>query len=130
MTSFHELSAVMPRSSSFVTLTSFLVRFFDEVLDHDLKFAPSFDYKIDGEQHEMDFGIISSKMLRPEVEMIFGESKSGMALKEPAAKMRSASGNLHCWSTGPLLFGPPSMHRPPLLRCRGRLAEYPVARPM
>ncbi len=60
--------------------------FFDEVLDHDLKFAPSFDYKIDGEQHEMDFGIISSKMLRPEVEMIFGESKSGMALKEGERK--------------------------------------------
>jgi hypothetical protein len=55
--------------------------FFNEVLDHDLKYAPSFDYKINGEQHEVDFGIIGSRMLRPHVEMIFGESKSGTALK-------------------------------------------------
>jgi hypothetical protein len=31
----------------------------------------------------MDFGIIASKMLRPDVEMIFGESKSGAAHWRP-----------------------------------------------
>jgi len=34
----------------------------------------------------MDFGIIASKMLRPDVEMIFGESKSGAALKAEERK--------------------------------------------
>ncbi len=60
--------------------------FFYGLLDHDLKYVPSFDYKINGEQYEMDFGIISSKMLRPDVEMIFGEAKSGTALKEGERK--------------------------------------------
>jgi hypothetical protein len=60
--------------------------FFHGLLDHDLKYVPSFDYKLNGEQHEMDFGIISSKMLKPDVEMIFGESKSGTALKDEERK--------------------------------------------
>ena len=59
---------------------------FENLLDHDLKYAPSFDYKLNGEPHEMDFGIIASKMLRPEVEMIFGESKSGTALNADERK--------------------------------------------
>ena len=66
--------------------------FFYDLLDHDLKYAPSFDYKINGEQHEMDFGIISSRMLRPDVEMIFGESKSGTALKNEERKKLKAFG--------------------------------------
>ena len=60
--------------------------FFEQLLDHDVKYAPSFEYKLEGEIHEMDFGIIASKMLRPDVEMIFGESKSGAALKEEERK--------------------------------------------
>lgn len=64
--------------------------FFENLLDHDLKYAPSFDYKLSGEPHEMDFGIIASKMLRPEVEMIFGESKSGTALKADERKKLKA----------------------------------------
>jgi hypothetical protein len=60
--------------------------FFNDLLDHDLKYVPSFDYKINDEQHEMDFGIISSKMLRLNVEMVFGESKSGTALKDDERK--------------------------------------------
>jgi hypothetical protein len=63
-------------------ITILLALAFFNILDDDLKYVPSFDYKINGEQHEMDFGIISSKMLKPEVEMIFGESKSGTALKD------------------------------------------------
>ena len=63
--------------------------FFNNLFDHDLKYAPSFDYKINGEPHEMDFAIISSKMFRKHVEMIFGESKSGTALKdEERAKLK------------------------------------------
>lgn len=65
---------------------------FENLLDHDLKYAPSFDYKLNGEPHEMDFGIIASKMLRPEVEMIFGESKSGAALKADERKKLKAFG--------------------------------------
>lgn len=66
--------------------------FFEELLDHDVKYVPSFDYQISGEPHEMDFGIIASKMLRPDVEMIFGESKSGAALKEEERKKLKAFG--------------------------------------
>jgi hypothetical protein len=58
------------------------LNFFNDLLEHDLKFAPSFDYKIDGEQHEMDFALVSSGLLGGNVEMIFGESKSGTALKD------------------------------------------------
>jgi hypothetical protein len=60
--------------------------FFNELLDHDLKYAPSFDYKLDSEFHEMDFGIVANRMFRSNVEMIFGESKSGAALKEEERK--------------------------------------------
>jgi hypothetical protein len=66
--------------------------FFENLLDHDVKYAPSFDYKLNGEPHEMDFGIIASKMLRPDVEMIFGESKSGAALKAEERKKLKAFG--------------------------------------
>lgn len=57
------------------------LNFFDHVLDHDLRYAPSFDYKIEDKQNEMDFGIISTGMFR-EVETIFGESKSGASLSD------------------------------------------------
>jgi hypothetical protein len=57
------------------------LNFFYHVLDHDLRYAPSFNYKIDQNQNEMDFGIISTEMFR-EVETIFGESKSGSSLSD------------------------------------------------
>jgi hypothetical protein len=57
------------------------LNFFDHIFDHDLRYAPSFDYKIDGKQNEMDFGIISSGMWG-KVETIFGESKSGAELND------------------------------------------------
>jgi hypothetical protein len=60
--------------------------FFENLLDHDLKYIPSFEYNLNGEPHEMDFGIIAHKMLRPNADMIFGESKSGAALKEEERK--------------------------------------------
>ncbi len=66
--------------------------FFEQLLDHDIKYAPSFDYKLDGAPHEMDFAIIASRMIRPDVEMIFGESKSGAALKEEERKKLKAFG--------------------------------------
>lgn len=66
--------------------------FFDHLIDHDVKYAPSFDYKLDGEPHEMDFGIIASKRFQPNVEMIFGESKSGAALNEKERKKLKAFG--------------------------------------
>lgn len=66
--------------------------FFQNLLDHDVKYAPSFEYKLNGEQHEMDFGIVASKMMRRDVEMIFGESKSGAALKEEELKKLKAFG--------------------------------------
>lgn len=66
--------------------------FFHTLLDHDVKYAPSFEYKLNNELHEMDFGIISSKLFRPDVDMIFGESKSGAALKEEERKKLKAFG--------------------------------------
>ena len=65
------------------------LNFFGHLLDHDLRYAPSFDYKIGDKPNEMDFGIISSKMFH-EVETIFGESKSGASLKDDdRAKLRT-----------------------------------------
>jgi hypothetical protein len=59
------------------------LNFFNYTFDHGIQFAPSFDYKIKGEPHEMDFAILSSGgMFGGEVDMIFGESKSGAALME------------------------------------------------
>jgi hypothetical protein len=79
------------------------LNFFSELLDHDLKYAPSFDYETDGEQHEMDFGIVSNKMSSGKTEMIFGESKSGTALKdEERKKLRSfaeKTGSYICFCT-------------------------------
>ena len=66
--------------------------FFEQLPDHDIKYAPSFDYKLDGEPHEMDFAVIASKMMRADVQMIFGESKSGAALKEEERKKLKAFG--------------------------------------
>ena len=66
--------------------------FFDHLLDPDVKYAPSFEYKLNGEPHEMDFGIIAARMIRPDVEIIFGESKSGAALKEEERKKLKAFG--------------------------------------
>jgi hypothetical protein len=66
--------------------------FFDHLLDRDVKYAPSFEYKLNDERHEMDFGIIAGKMIRPHVEMIFGESKSGAVLKEEERKKLRAFG--------------------------------------
>ena len=60
--------------------------FFDHLLDRDVKYAPSFEYKLNAELHEMDFGIIASKMMRPDVEMVFGESKSGLLSRERSGR--------------------------------------------
>ena len=76
---------------------------FMELFDSDLKYAPSFTYKIDGEEHEMDFAAISSRALVREVETVFGESKSGAALKEEErSKLRSfgeRTGSYICFCT-------------------------------
>jgi hypothetical protein len=60
--------------------------FFNDLFDYDVKYVPSFEYSLNREPHEMDFGLIASRMIRPNVEMIFGESKSGAALKEDERK--------------------------------------------
>ncbi len=58
------------------------LNFLNYIFDHSIHFAPSFGYKIEGESHEMDFAVMSSeRMLGGGVDMIFGESKSGAALK-------------------------------------------------
>ncbi|MDX6459738.1 MAG: hypothetical protein QOE55_3435 [Acidobacteriaceae bacterium] len=78
------------------------LNFFDHVLDHDLRYAPSFDYKIEDKQNEMDFGIISTEMFR-EVETIFGESKSGASLSDDErAKLKlfgEKTGSYICFCT-------------------------------
>lgn len=78
------------------------LNFFDHILDHDLRYAPSFDYKIGGKHNEMDFGIVSTGMFR-EVETIFGESKSGTSLNEDErAKLKTfgeKTGSYICFCT-------------------------------
>jgi hypothetical protein len=79
------------------------LNFLRETFDRHLWYAPSFDYKIDGEQHEMDFGAFSSRMFNREIETLFGESKSGTALKpEERAKLRTfaeKTGSYLCFCT-------------------------------
>jgi hypothetical protein len=78
------------------------LNFFEHILDRDLRYAPSFDYKIGDKQNEMDFGIISTEMFR-EVETIFGESKSGASLDaDERAKLRTfgeKTGSYICFCT-------------------------------
>ncbi len=77
--------------------------FLNEVFDHDLKFAPSFDYKLNGHPHEMDFAVLAKERFRGSVEMIFGESKSGMSLTaDEQQKLRSfgeKTGSYICFCT-------------------------------
>ncbi|HTS10249.1 MAG TPA: hypothetical protein VMP68_32095, partial [Candidatus Eisenbacteria bacterium] len=70
--------------------TLLALAFFSRILEYGLTYAPSFDYKLGGELHEMDFAIISSGFPSPYVEMIFGESKSGSALKNEERKKLKA----------------------------------------
>jgi len=78
------------------------LNFFEQILDHDLQYAPSFDFKVDGKPNEMDFGIISTGMFR-EVETIFGESKSGASLNaDERAKLKAfgeKTGSYICFCT-------------------------------
>jgi hypothetical protein len=78
------------------------LNFFGHILDRDLRYAPSFDYKIGDKPNEMDFGIISTEMFR-EVETIFGESKSGASLKaDERVKLRTfgeKTGSYICFCT-------------------------------
>ncbi len=78
------------------------LNFFEHMLDHDLRYAPSFEYKIGDSQNEMDFGIISTGMFR-EVETIFGESKSGASLKaDERSKLKmfgEKTGSYMCFCT-------------------------------
>jgi len=69
------------------------LRFFYDLFERDLKFAPSFEYKCDKEQHEMDFAILSSGKFSREAELIFGESKSGAALKEDERRKLKSFGD-------------------------------------
>ena len=70
-----------------------VIDFFNHIFESEVHFAPSFDYKIDGEPHEMDFAIISSGgILSREVDLVFGESKSGTALKEDERNKLKAFG--------------------------------------
>ena len=77
--------------------------FFNEVLDHDLKFAPSFDYKLEGNAHEMDFAILAKERFQGEVEMVFGESKSGMSLtgneRQKLKEFGEKTGSYICFCT-------------------------------
>lgn len=77
--------------------------FFNHLLDHDLRFAPSFDYKLGGNAHEMDFGIVAKDGFRGQVEMVFGESKSGMSLtgdeRQKLKEFGEKTGSYICFCT-------------------------------
>lgn len=69
------------------------LNFFNYLFDHGVQFAPSFDYKIDDEPHEMDFAVLAAGwMVSHEVDMVFGECKSGKALKEEERQKLKAFG--------------------------------------
>ena len=65
--------------------------FFQEIYHIDgLKYAPSFLYKIDDQEGEMDFAILGSESYRPGTDLIFGEAKTAAALKDDArAKLKA-----------------------------------------
>lgn len=65
--------------------------FFQEISNfYNMQYAPSFTYALNGEEKEMDFAIIASEMMRPGVDMIFGEAKSGSELDAAErAKLKS-----------------------------------------
>ena len=77
--------------------------FFHQVLDHDLRFAPSFNYSLDGANHEMDFAVIAEERFHEPVEMLFGESKSGMSLsgdeRDKLKTFGQRSGSYLCFCT-------------------------------
>ncbi|MFZ0913581.1 MAG: hypothetical protein WAN09_09850 [Candidatus Korobacteraceae bacterium] len=83
--------------------------FFNQLFDHDLKFAPSFNYSLDGSDHEMDFAIIAKERFKGIVEMVFGESKSGMSLSEDERNKLKVfgqrSGSYLCFCTLAADFG-------------------------
>jgi len=66
--------------------------FFENLLDHDLKYAPSFDYKLNGEPHEMDFGIIASQDAETRCGNDFRRIQVGAALKAEERKKLKAFG--------------------------------------
>ena len=63
-------------------ITILLTLAFFQKISHvyNMQYAPSFIYTLNNEQNEMDFAIIASEMMRPGVDMIFGEAKSGLEL--------------------------------------------------
>ena len=65
--------------------------FFQEIYHLDgAKYAPSFLYRIGGAEKEMDFAIVGSESFRPDVQMIFGEAKTGASLDDDErAKLRT-----------------------------------------
>ena len=63
---------------------------FNYLFEHRVQYAPSFNYKLAGEAHEMDFAVVAGNDRYEEVEMLFGESKSGAALNSgERAKLRA-----------------------------------------
>lgn len=67
--------------------------FFNYLFEHRVQYAPSFNYKLAGKAQEMDFAVVAGNDHYEQVEMIFGESKSGAALN-PAerTKLRAFAG--------------------------------------
>jgi hypothetical protein len=65
--------------------------FFQEIYHLDgAKYAPSFLYRIGDVEKEMDFAIICSESFRTDVQMIFGEAKTGATLdNDERTKLRS-----------------------------------------
>jgi hypothetical protein len=67
--------------------------FFNYLFEHRVQFSPSFNYKLAGEAHEMDFAVVTGNDRHEQVEMIFGESKSGAALNlAEKTKLRAFAG--------------------------------------
>lgn len=77
--------------------------FFNYLFKQRVQYAPSFNYKLAGEAHEMDFAVVAGNDHHEQVEMIFGESKSGATLNPgERAKLRAfaeKTGSYLCFCT-------------------------------
>ena len=58
------------------------LNFMERALDHGMHYVPSFDYCDEFGHHEMDFAMIAAHFLGDQVDLIFGEAKSGSDLNK------------------------------------------------
>ena len=83
--------------------TLLTLNFYNYLFEHRLQYAPSFHYKLANKAQEMDFAIVTGGGWHDQVDMIFGESKSGGALgaeeRTKLKKFGEKTGSYLCFCT-------------------------------